>query len=70
MNATEIRELSTDEIVMQLHESREELMSLRFQQSTGELVDYTRLRHVRRLIARSLTILNEREREEVMEGEA
>lgn len=70
MKASEIRELTTEEIIMQVDESREELMNLRFQQATGELVDFTRLKHVRRLIARCLTILNERERAEAMEGES
>jgi len=70
MNTAEIRKLATDEIVNRLDETREELMKLRFQQATGELVDYTRLRQTRRLIARFSTILNEREREAQMEGEA
>jgi large subunit ribosomal protein L29 len=70
MKPAEIREMSTDEILNQLDETREELMNLRFQQATGELVDYTRLRYTRRLIARLQTIVKERENEVVMEGEA
>ncbi len=70
MKAAEIRELSADEIREQLDESREELMNLRFQQASGELVDFTRIRQVRREIARYLTILNEMDREAAMEGEA
>jgi large subunit ribosomal protein L29 len=70
MKAAEIREMSTDEILKQMDETREELMNLRFQQATGELVDFTRLRYTRRLVARLQTIINEREREAVMEGEA
>jgi large subunit ribosomal protein L29 len=70
MKAAEIRELSTEEIINRLDEAREELMNLRFQQATGELVDYTRLRQTRRSIARFQTILNERVREEVVDGEA
>jgi large subunit ribosomal protein L29 len=70
MKADEIRKMSTDDILNQIDESREELMNLRFQQATGELVDYTRLRITRRLVARLQTILNEREKEAVMEGEA
>jgi len=70
MKAAEIRELSVDEIHEQLDESREELMNLRFQQASGELVDFTRIRIIRREIARYLTILNERDRETAMEGEA
>ncbi len=70
MKAAEVRELSIDEIHEQLDESREELMNLRFQQASGELVDFTRIRQIRRGIARYLTILNEMDRETAMEGEA
>jgi len=70
MKSAEIRKLSTDQIRSRLDENREELMKLRFQQATGELVDYTRLRETRRLIARFETIVNERQREEALEGEA
>jgi large subunit ribosomal protein L29 len=70
MKSAEIRKLSTDQIRSRLDETREELMKLRFQQATGELVDYTRLRETRRLIARFETIVNERRRGEALEGEA
>lgn len=65
----EIRSLSTQEIRGRLDDAREELMRLRFQQATGELTDFTRLRQTRRNIARILTILGERERMASMEGE-
>lgn len=58
----DFRSLSTDEIQAELDDARQELMNLRFQMSTGELTDYTRLRHTRRMIARMLTIISERER--------
>ncbi len=70
MKPAEIRKMSIDEIREQLEESREELMNLRFQQSTGELVDFTRLRYTRRQIARLETIINQKESEAVLEGEA
>ena len=70
MKSVEIRALSTDEIRSQLDEAREEMMNLRFQQATGELVDFTRLRYTRRLIARFLTVLGERKDEAALEGEA
>ncbi|HBX71015.1 MAG TPA: 50S ribosomal protein L29 [Chloroflexi bacterium] len=70
MKSAEIRKLSTDQIRNRLDDTREELMKLRFQQATGELVDYTRLRETRRLIARLETIINERAREAALEGEA
>jgi len=56
-----IRELSTIELNNRVNDAREELMNLRFQQATGELTDYTRLRHTRHQIARLLTILRERD---------
>ncbi len=58
----DLRSLSTGELEVELNDARQELMNLRFQSSTGELTDYTRLRQTRRLIARILTILSEREK--------
>lgn len=57
----QLRNLSTDELSARLDDAKEELMNLRFQQSTGELTDHTRIRLVRRQIARILTIFRERE---------
>jgi large subunit ribosomal protein L29 len=70
MEADEIRELTTDEIVNRLEDTREELMRLRFQTATGELQDTNQLSITRKLIARLLTILNERSAEPDLEGEA
>jgi large subunit ribosomal protein L29 len=60
MKSKEIFELSSDEIVNKLSDSREELMKLRFQQVTGQLTDTSRLRIVRRDIARMETILSQK----------
>jgi large subunit ribosomal protein L29 len=60
MKIREVRELSTEQIEAQLNDTREELMKLRFQLSSGELSDFTRLRQTRRSIARLTTVLNER----------
>jgi large subunit ribosomal protein L29 len=65
-----LRDLSTGELQARLNDAREELMNLRFQQSTGELTDFTRLRFTRRQIARLLTLISERERLEMLEGES
>lgn len=70
MKAAEIRALSTEAIMARLNDAKEELMNLRFQQATGELTDYTRLRYTRRTIARLYTILNERLSAGKTEGEA
>ncbi len=69
MKPSEIRELSSDEAILgKLNDTREEMMKLRFQQSTGELTDFTRLRQLRRDIARMLTILKEHQ-QAAKEGE-
>ncbi|MEA3439666.1 MAG: 50S ribosomal protein L29 [Chloroflexota bacterium] len=58
-DAKELRDLDHDKLVGRLNDAREELMNLRFQQSSGELTDFNRLSVTRREIARILTILNE-----------
>ena len=68
--ADELRELSVDELQSRIDDARQELMNLRFRQSTGELTDHTRLRFTRRQIARLLTIIGEREMADTMEGES
>ena len=70
MNVEEIRGLTDEKIQSEIDGAREEMMNLRFQQSTGELLDSSRIREVRRSIARMETILNERAREGAVEGEA
>jgi large subunit ribosomal protein L29 len=70
MKPVEIRKLSIDELKVKLSDSREELMKLRFQQVTGQLTDTSRLRTLRREIARMETILQEMSRTAVQEGEA
>ncbi len=70
MKAEEIRKMSVDEISSKLSDMREELMKLRFQQVTGQLTDTSRLRLMRRDIARMETMLNEAQRAAVEEGKA
>ncbi len=60
MKTSEIRALENERIEAKLAEIREELMKLRFQQVTGQLTDTSRLRLLRRDIARLETILSER----------
>ncbi len=68
MKSEEIRKLSAEEIRSKLSDSREELTKLRFQQITGQLTDTSRLRILRRDIARMESILNETLRAVVTEG--
>ncbi|EOM74681.1 50S ribosomal protein L29 [Rhodococcus rhodnii] len=59
--AAELRELSNEELVDKLRESKEELFNLRFQMATGQMDNNRRLRTVRHEIARIYTVLRERE---------
>jgi large subunit ribosomal protein L29 len=70
MKTEEIRKMSVEEMQSKLADMREELMKLRFQQVTGQLTDTSRLRLMRRDVARMETITNERARTPVQEGEA
>ncbi len=63
-----LHELSLDELHRNLNDARQELMNLRFQQATGELTDFTRLRQTRRQIARLMTLLHAREAKAVSGG--
>ncbi len=60
MKAKEIRALSVAEIKAKIADSREELMKLRFQQVTGQLTDSSRLKVLRRDVARLETIVAEK----------
>jgi large subunit ribosomal protein L29 len=68
MKSKEIRAMNPEEVRSKLADAREELMKLRFQQVTGQLTDTSRLRILRRDIARMETILNQKTAE--VEGEA
>jgi large subunit ribosomal protein L29 len=68
MKVEEIRALSLDAVLAEVNDAKEELMRLRFQQATGELTDYSRLRVTRRKIAQLYTILKEKEADST-EGE-
>ena len=60
-NASELRELADDELMLRLREAKEELFNLRFQMATGQMDNNRRLRTVRRDIARIYTVMRERE---------
>ncbi len=69
MKAKEIREMQVEQIRSKLSDTREELMKLRFQQVTGQLTDSSRLRILRRDIARMETILNQSLQSAAAKGE-
>jgi large subunit ribosomal protein L29 len=55
MKASELRELSEEQLADRLRELREELFNLRFQYATRQLTNTARIKEVRRDIARVLT---------------
>ena len=59
LKASEIRELTADELERKLDETRQELFNLRFQHATGALDNTAALARVKRDIARLLTLANE-----------
>jgi len=61
MKAREIRELSSLELEEKLKELKGELFNLRFQLATGQLENPSRIRQVKKSIARVKTIMRERE---------
>ena len=70
VKTSELRDLKSGEIETKLTDARDELMKLRFQQVTGQLTDTSRMRILRREIARMQTILREQSSAEVAQGEA
>jgi large subunit ribosomal protein L29 len=61
LKVSEIRDLGHEEIERKLDETKEELFNLRFQNATGQLDNYKRLRELKRDVARIKTILREHE---------
>jgi large subunit ribosomal protein L29 len=61
MKTKEFREMSQDELKNKLFEYRKELFNLRFQHKTAQLENTQRLPHVRRTVARILTVMQEQQ---------
>ena len=61
MKATDIRELTSDEVTARIEQLQEELFRLRFRRATMELENPVLLRTIKRDIARLKTVLRERE---------
>jgi large subunit ribosomal protein L29 len=60
LRARELRELSEEELIRRLADSRENLFNLRFQMATGALENTARIAIAKREIARILTVQAER----------
>jgi large subunit ribosomal protein L29 len=62
MKATDVRARTDDELAEQLDTLGRESFNLRFQRANGQLENTSRVRQVRRDIARIKTVLDERYR--------
>lgn len=62
LKAAELRGLSGQELRDQIAALKEELFNLNFQKVTGQLASSSRLREVRKDIARIYTVIREREK--------
>jgi len=59
--AAEIRRMTEGELAQSIEDAKEELFNLRLQWESGQLEDYTRIRQLKKDIARYLTVKRERE---------
>jgi len=68
MKASEVKDFTDEELVQQREESRREMFNLRLQQSSGQLEKPSRIKEVRRNVARMETEMTERRKKEVIES--
>jgi len=61
MKPNEIRNLTAEEITVEVDARREELLDLRFQAAVGQASNPRRMREAKREIARLLTVAAEKE---------
>jgi len=62
VKAADVRLKTDKELETRLAELRKEQFNLRFQRATGQLANTARVNHVRKEIAKILTVLGERRR--------
>jgi len=63
MTNEELRKLSNEELVKKIDESKAELFNLRLSQASGSLEKPSRIKELRKLVARMKTVIKERELE-------
>ena len=63
MDVAQIRDKSVDQLDDELLKLKKEQFNLRFQQASGQLENTSRVKEVRRSIARVMTIRNEKKKQ-------
>ncbi len=61
MKSNEILKMTNEEIFKKIDSNKEELFNLRFEQATGNIEKPSRIKELRKEVARMKTILRERE---------
>ncbi len=61
LKASELKDMTPDELQKALAETKEELFNLRFQNATGQLDNYKRLGELKKDVARIKTIMRQNE---------
>jgi large subunit ribosomal protein L29 len=69
MKIEDIRKFSDEELKTKIFDTKKEYMEMRFQHISGQLTDTSKIKKIRRDIARLETILKEREQKVNVEGE-
>lgn len=64
MRASELKDLTPDELKQKEKDFRKELFNLRFQSATGEIQNPKRIRVLRKDIARVLTVMTAKTKEQ------
>ena len=59
--AKDLKDVNDGDLIEALNDSKEELFNLRFQLVTGQLDDYSRIKEVKKEVARAMTELRARE---------
>lgn len=62
VKAADVRQKTDKELETRLSELRKEQFNLRFQKATGQLANTARVGHVRKEIAKIMTVVGERQR--------
>ena len=59
--AKDVKDVNDGDLIEALNDSKEELFNLRFQLVTGQLDNYSRIKEVKKEVARAMTELRARE---------
>ncbi len=69
MKIKDIRELSNKELEGKIRETKKELFNLRMKQATGTLEKPSKIKELRKDVARMKTVMREKELKEAHDGE-